>query len=525
MLKPVQASTYTFRNLIEGGFLYIDKTRYLYELVRPGTGIYFLSRPRRFGKSLMISTLEEIFYGNKELFKGLWIAGSDYDWQTYPVIRIDFSRHAVQSAVRLERVLDYVVEEIAQQQGVTLRGFDYQSRFDNLIQQLAREAKKVVILIDEYDKPLIDNLGNVAEAIVIRDLLKNFYSVIKALDQYIRFVFITGISKFSKVGVFSTLNNLTDLTMNPRFATALGITEEEMAEYLHDHIVELASKEETTPELLSAKIQYWYDGFCFVEKSATVYNPFSTLQLFYNQRFTNYWFESGTPTFLIKLIKERGYNIHELDDLEVSELEFSTFEIDNLAIVPLLFQTGYLTIKDYEETRRLYTLYYPNYEVENAFLIHLLRAFTPTSSELSEGYLWKMIDALIANDLKQFFAILSVLFANIPYGIHVKEEKYYQSLFVLLFKLIGLRIDAEVQTNEGRIDAVIELPKRLFLFEFKLDKSAQEALNQIRHNEYYQKYRSSTKLLTLIGVNFDSSTGKVSEWKSELDGNQDNPVL
>lgn len=215
MPKPVQASTYTFRHIIDGGFLYVDKTRYLYDLVHPGTGIYFLARPRRFGKSLMISTLEEIFQGKRELFKGLWIDQSDYDWQRYPVIRLDFSRHAVKNAATLEQAIDYFIGEIALHYGVTLRGFDYQSRFDNLIQQLAGDGQRVVILIDEYDKPLIDNLENLPEAQRIRETLKNFYTVIKAMDQYIRFVFITGISKFSKVGVFSAMNNLDDLTMDP----------------------------------------------------------------------------------------------------------------------------------------------------------------------------------------------------------------------------------------------------------------------------------------------------------------------
>ena len=366
--------------------LYVDKTRYLYDLVKPGAGTYFLARPRRFGKSLMISTLEEIFLGNRALFKDLWIDSSDYDWQTYSIIRIDFSANAVTNAANLEQVIDYYVEGFALQHGLKLRGFDYQSRFGNLIEQLASSGKQVVLLIDEYDKPLIDNLTRLPQAVEIRNTLKNFYTVIKALDRYLRFVFITGITKFSKVGVFSAMNNLTDLTMSPHFATALGITEAEFAYYFPEHIAELAAKEGITNEILTAKVRQWYDGFCFVEACENVYNPYSTLQLFTQQRFANYWFETGTPTFLIKLIKERNYDMQPLDHLEVTELTFSTYEIESLDLVPLLFQTGYLTIKDFRRDKfgEIYTLSYPNYEVKNSFLTYLLSATKETNPYLEQ---------------------------------------------------------------------------------------------------------------------------------------------
>lgn len=514
MPKPVQASTYTFRHIIEGGFLYVDKTRYLYDLVRPGTGIYFMARPRRFGKSLMISTLQEIFLGNKELFREQWIYKSDYDWQTYPVIHIDFSRNAVQTAQRLEQVIDYYTGEIAERYGVTLRGFDYQSRFDNLIQQLGRE-KNVVILVDEYDKPLIDNLENLPEAIRIRNTLKNFYTIIKAMDSYVRFVFITGISKFSKVGVFSSMNNLDDLTMDARFATALGITEDELESYFSEHIVDFAHQEGTDVDGLRQQIREWYNGFCFVEDAARVYNPFSTLQLFNKRHFDNYWFETGTPTFLIKLIKERGYDVRQLETMELSALGFSSYEIEQLEIIPLLFQTGYLTIKGYTPERRLYQLGYPNNEVENAFLTHLLAAFNTVPKGLNEGYLWKLIDSLLSEDYNGFFTTLTVFFADIPYHLHLSKEKYYQTIFYLIFRLIGLHTAAEIETNEGRIDVVIEAEKRIFLFEFKLDKSADEALQQIKERKYYQKYSLKDKSVTLIGANFDSQKRQVAEWKTE----------
>ena len=519
MLKPVQASSPTFRDIIEGGFLYVDKTRYLYDLVRYSKGIYFLARPRRFGKSLTISTLEEIFKGEEELFRGLWIAESDYRWQPYPIIRLDFNQERVQSAAALQEVLSSFLERIAARHQITLPQSNYQRQFLQLIETLAEQGaaghKKVVILIDEYDKPIIDNIENPAEAIRIRDTLKGFYGVIKAMDPYLRFVFITGISKFSRVGIFSDMNNLDDLTTTPDFATALGLTEEELRHDLADHITALAQHEGSSEGELLQKIRTWYDGFCFVEEQPSVYNPFSTLQLFKKQRFSNYWFESGTPTFLIKLIKERDFTIEQLHALRLSELAFSTFEIERLEIVPLLFQTGYLTIKSYDREERIYTLAYPNREIEDAFLTYLLSAFSERERGLNEEYILRLVDALKAKQFAQFFSVLDVFFANVPYTIHLKHEKYYQSLFYLIFKMLGLRVEVEVSTNEGRIDAVIILPDQLFLFEFKLDGSADAALKQIKENHYYQKYRLASTPITLIGANFDSEQRKATDWKTE----------
>ncbi len=514
MSKPVQASTYNFRDIIESGFLYVDKTDHLYELVRYGKGVYFLARPRRFGKSLMLSTLAEILRGEKELFQGLSIAGSDYQWQRYPVIHIDFSRYQVRNVQELETRIKYYLQQIAQAHEVTLDENPFDIQWVELITKLSHE-QQVAILIDEYDKPILDNIHDIEAAKAIRDTLKSFYGAIKSMDAYVRFVFITGISKFSRVGIFSDMNHLDDLTMHPRFATVLGITETELTTNFAEHIVDMATKEGMTQETLIAKLRQWYDGFCFVETSEPVYNPFSILQLFHTGRFANYWFETGTPTFLIKLLKSQKYDIERLGDLRLRELAFSSYEIETLAIIPLLFQTGYLTIKGYEPTRRLFTLSYPNLEVEDAFLTHLLGEFSERERSLNEDYLWELIDTLEKRDLDEFFAILQTFFANVPYNIHLKHEKYYQTIFYLIFKLIGLRIDAEVHTNRGRIDAVIETDDHIFVFEFKIDESAENALAQIKATEYAQKYRQQGKPLSLIGANFDSATRQVTEWRSE----------
>ncbi len=516
MPQPVQASSYTFRDIIAGGFLYVDKTRYLYDLIRYRKGVYFLARPRRFGKSLMISMLDEIFQGNKTLFRGLWLYESDYDWQTYPVIRIDFSRHQIRNVEELEIRIQRHLTQIAQYYEVTLDEGPFDIQLEDLILKLAKE-KQVVILIDEYDKPILDNVERLAEAQRIRDTLKSFYTTIKAMDAYIRFVFITGISKFSRVGVFSSMNHLDDLTMDSRFATMLGITEDELVNDFREHIDDFAKQEQLPTERLVQKIREWYDGFCFVKDGQRVYNPFSTLQLFNKRHFSNYWFESGTPTFLIKLLKDRQYPIEQLETLRLRELAFSTYEIESLSLVPLLFQTGYLTIKDYDVDTQRYALSYPNTEVEDAFLTYLLGAFSERDHGLNEEYLWQLVDTLRARDLDQFFTVLQIFFANVPYDIHLRHEKYYQTIFYLIFKLMGWRIDAEVRTNRGRLDAVIELADSIFIFEFKLDGRAEDALQQIIDNAYAERYRAKDKPVTLIGANFDSRTRTIDGWRSKPD--------
>lgn len=517
--KPLPTHTSSFRKIIEGNYLYIDKTEYLYSIAREMSGAYFLSRPRRFGKSLLISTLEELFLGNRELFHGLWIDGSEYEWESYPVIRLDFGRAPSTSAEELQANIKRYLQRIALQYGVTLADGPYYTQFDELIFALATNnlsaSKQVVILVDEYDKPLIENLENLEEAKKIRATLKGFYGVIKAMDQYIRLAFVTGISKFGKVGVFSDLNNLTDLTLSPAFATALGLTQAEIHTNLAEHITTFAQAEEMTEAVLLDDVRRWYNGFCFAPEAENVYNPFSTMLLFYHQRFSNYWFESGTPTFLIKLLHQRQYNIEELSDLETQEIAFSTYELERLAIVPLLFQTGYLTIKGYDPETHNYRLAYPNFEVENAFLIYLLDAFSNVEQGFSATYLDRSVRALKNHDLEQFFKTLRVLFANIDYDLQLNYEKYYQTIFYLIFMLIGLRIDAEVKTNDGRIDAVVELTDRIYLFEFKLDKSAAEALAQIEQNRYFEKYQLHGKPITCVGANFSTTTRTVDEWAVE----------
>ncbi|MEZ4869080.1 MAG: AAA family ATPase [Caldilineaceae bacterium] len=520
MTKPIQATTYTFRDIIKAGFLYVDKTRYLYDLVRYPKGTYFISRPRRFGKSLTVSTLEEIFRGNKELFQGLWIYNSDYQWQAYPVIRIDFSLNSVKSASQLKEGIQLLLVEIAEQNGLTLTGNSYQHAFRNLVYQLADvHDGKVVLLIDEYDKPITDNLDNLAEAQQIRDTLRALYGVVKALDRYWRFVFITGISRFSRVGVFSAMNNLDDLTVSIRAANMLGITEPELRHYFPAYINEFAAQEQVTSEDLLTKIRAWYNGFRFAHGGESVYNPFSTIQLFLDKRFSNYWFATGTPTFLIKLLQERDYDIPSLERVEADDLLLQTYELDNLAIVPLLYQTGYLTIKESEsdEFGTLYILSYPNNEVRHSFITYLLNAYSGGDGQLTESHLRRLVQALRTHDFSHFFETLNVFFANLDYDLHLEHEKYYQTIFYMIFLLLGIRIAAEMKTSAGRIDAVVEVDDAIFIFEFKLGSTAATALQQSKDRAYAEKYRLHGKPITLIGANFDYKARKLTAWTQEQD--------
>jgi len=513
-LKPLPVSTSTFRDIIAGDYLYVDKTKWIYKLIRYPKGAYFLSRPRRFGKSLLISTLDEIFQGNRELFKGLWLYNSPYQWAQHPIIRIDFSLKKVKSARELEKTISWLLSLQAQQHQVVLEGEDHIQQFASLIFQLAAQ-NQVVILIDEYDNPLIHNLENLAEAELIQDVLKGFYGVIKALDAQLRFVLLTGVSKFSRVGVFSDLNNLNDLTMDNQYAAMLGITQEELEIYFLDYLHAFVEERGMTSAHLRARIRAWYNGFCFSRRCELVYNPFSLLLLFQKREFQNFWFETGTPTFLIKLIKTRGYDLEQLENLELEELTFSTYEIEKLQIVPLLFQTGYLTIKAYEDEDQTYTLSYPNYEVRRAFMAYLLSAYSEVELAFAGSYLKQLARALRAAAWERFFTVLDTFLAAIDYRLHIKQEKYYQTIFYLIFKLIGLEINAQVRTNRGRIDATLELESDIFIFEFKLDGSAAEALAQIKEKEYYARYQLAGKTLHLVGVNFDMEKRGVGEWLVE----------
>jgi len=509
-MKRLPIGIQTFRKLIDGNYLYVDKTEYIHRLIVQGS-VYFLSRPRRFGKSLLISTLNEIFEGEKELFNGLWIYKANYAWEKHPVVRIDFSKSKARNANELINYIVYQLEKTALLYGIKLGQTQYDIKFDELLTKLG-EINKVVILIDEYDKPIIDNIENKALAVELREILKGFYTIIKACDEHIRFVLLTGVSKFFKAGVFSGLNNLEDISMDARYSSLLGITRQEMESSFKEHIDQFSESEGIDKFELIKKITCWYDGFCFSRSCKKVFNPFSALLLFKKLIFGNYWFESATPSFLIKLIKGKGFDVKRLDGVKVSESAFSSYEIENIKIVPILFQTGYLTIKGYNKERMEYTLAYPNFEVKNSMTECLTEAYSFVEREMVNGYAWKLIDALRDSDFDAFFDTLRVFFADIPYDLHIDREKYYQTVFYLIFLLIGLKVEAEVRTNKGRIDAVI-IDRDVYIFEFKFNNDKDRALNQIKDKGYFEKYKGANKEIYLVGVEFTDRN--IGDWTVE----------
>ncbi|MBF0224488.1 MAG: ATP-binding protein [Desulfobacterales bacterium] len=511
MLRKLPIGIQTFEKIIDGNYVYIDKTRYIYELIKSGS-VYFLSRPRRFGKSLLVSTLEAIFKNQSELFKGLWIAESDYEWAEYPVIKISFGGKLYENKQTLKDYITEIMFKTATSYNVSIdHSKPFDSQFRDLIESL-EQINKVVILIDEYDKPIIDVINNIELAKANRETLKAFYSVIKEADPYLRFVFLTGVSKFSKISVFSGLNNLFDITMHREYAELLGYTQNELLYYFNDHINKWILSEQKEKDTLLSKIQKWYNGYRFSSTDVRVYNPFSILLLMQTNEFKNYWFETGTPTFLINLIKKNDYDIRLFEQLETQEIVFGSYDIEDLRIEALLVQTGYLTIVNYKEEDMLYTLSYPNFEVKNAFLEYLSDTVSGVRRELAGGYIVRLVNALKQKDLEHFFEILSIFFANIPYDIQIKQERYYQTIFYLVFTLIGMKVDAEVKTNKGRIDAVVILNNKIYIFEFKLNGTCEDALAQIKDREYAQKYQNFNKEIILIGVEFSEQDKNIGRW-------------
>ncbi len=477
--------------------------------------LYFLSRPRRFGKSLLVSTLDEIFSGNKELFKGLWIYKSDWKWEKYPVIRIDMSNIKIKTASELEKRLLKMVNNTGKKFDIKIEDDVYYGAFSELIEKIAElsEKKKVVILIDEYDKPIIDNITNTKEVVEIRDILKGFYGVMKAEDRYIRFIFMTGVSKFSKAGVFSELNNLTDITMIPQYATMLGIREEEMERYFAEHIEGMAKELKISKKEVIEKIRDWYNGYCFSKDSERVYNPFSTMMALQYKKFSNWWFETGTPRFLIDLIKEKDYDLTEIP-AEVNSMAFSTYEVDRLKILPLLFQTGYLTITAYDEKKGSYILDYPNKEVKQSFTEVLLEEIGGIES--SRGLIDAIREKIEANDIEGMMKEIKYVLMNLPYPLREGKHKYYQSVVYLIFLLLGYEVKTEVARYRGRIDVEVEVGGRVYIFEIKIDGGAEEGIKQARERGYGEKHRDKEVWLIGIGINsFAKSGAEAIEWKIE----------
>jgi len=509
-MKPITTSMYTFQDLIETGCLYVDKTKYLHDLVTAPKGQYFLARPRRFGKSLLISTLKAIFQSKRELFKGLAIDKLDYDWKSHPVIHLDMGSTATSSVDDFESILSFLIDSQAKSFGIKLEPGKAAKKFLELVETLSQEDQKVVILVDEYDKPLLNHIGkeSVKE---IQGVLKNFYSVIKTTEPYQRFAMITGVSKFSRVSIFSDLNNLTDLTMTLPEATLLGYTQEELEENFDGYIEAVAEEQGLSKEECLEKLRLWYNGYRFHHKGQTVYNPVSVMKCFHDKEFKNYWFETGTPTFLMDLLKDKPV---DLGDLQLDESAFSTYEPSHLDPLPLLFQTGYLTIKGSVDTGGFteYILDFPNFEVSYSFSYNLTKTFSEIDDVDLSRTRRKIVQSLNEGDIDTVLDWMRVFFSDITYELAIQNEKYYQTIFYAVLKLLGANINVEVKTSYSRVDAVIKTDDYIYVIEFKLNDTAEAALQQIEDKQYALPYVNDPRKLFKVGVEFSKETRNIDRW-------------
>lgn len=504
----------SFRNLREENKVYVDKTRQIYDLLNTGKFV-FLSRPRRFGKSLLTTTLQEIFRGNKTLFQGLWIEDK-IDWQPRPVILINFNDLDYRSQT-LDRALTNYMDELAAAQGLVLTADHYRDKCRELLVQLSTK-QKVALLVDEYDKPITDLLEDDQKVQEHVAVLKNLYSVLKSTEaENLHFVLLTGVSKYGKISIFSDLNNLLDITLDRRFSTLLGYTQAELEHYFTDRIDQLAQTYTMSrPEML-ALIARWYNGYSW-DGVNTVYVPFSTLVFLEQQMFANHWFSTATPTFLIKLLRQKEIPAYELERIGGGAALVESADVNNISAHSLLFQTGYLTVKQVRlgiSGQTQYILGYPNFEVAQAFQQYLLADYLAKPVERLAGtILLRLEDALRSQNIEGFINVLKSVFAGIPHTLFLTQEAYYHSLVYLLLKLLGFTIHAEPLTNVGRIDAVLDLPEAVYILEFKMS-TAQIALRQIRDKQYDLPYRNQGKPIILLGIAFDADNRKIAEWKME----------
>ena len=514
-MEKVATDIYTFSVLREAGFTYVDKTGVFLPLVDMSIGKqFFCARPRRFGKSLLVTTLQSLFEGRRELFKGLAIDRGGYDWKKYPVLRLDMGSCQADTVERFQtKLIELLRNEAVRNDVVVEPSTDPSILFTRLIVALAMksEGKQMVLLLDEYDKPLLGHLGT-PEVTKFKNALKEFYSVVKTLESYQRFAFMTGVSKFSKVSIFSDLNNLVDITMDARFATLFGYTREEVKANFREMLAALAEANGLTPDGAFARLEEMYDGFKFHPNAERVFNPVSVGKCLSRREFGSFWFETGTPSFLVDMLKRDPLDGGEVD-VPTSDLS-AAYEPEQVSMLPLMLQTGYLTIKS-AMTRGnsvICTLGYPNMEVAEALSKHLALGFSNLRPSEFSSISNQIFDALYAGDPEEMLQGVKCFFENIPYDLQVKYEKYYQSLFYSVFLMLNAQAASEVKTARGRIDAVVETPKFIYLFEFKLRGTSEEALAQIEEKGYADRFASDPRKLFKIGCAFDWDARNLGKW-------------
>lgn len=503
----------TFEEIRANGYLYVDKTALVYRIVNEGKP-YFLSRPRRFGKSLLLSTFEAYFQGKKELFQGLAIEKLETDWKEYPVLHLDLNARKYESGADLEAMLNQHLEQWERTYGLEAENKSPEERFAAIIRRAYEQTgRQVVVLVDEYDKPLLQAILNEPLLEEYRRTLKAFYGVLKSADRYLRFVFLTGVTKFAQVSVFSDLNQLNDISLKSPYATVCGITKEELVATFAPEIEELGVQNELSFEETLDELTTMYDGYHFGVNTPGMFNPFSLLNVFDGGEFAAYWFQTGTPTYLADLLKQSDYDLRLLiNGVEVDAAAFSEYRAEARNPLPMIYQSGYLTIKDYDKEVKLYTLGFPNDEVRYGFLNFLVPYYTEVTNSETGFHIAKFMRELRAGDVDAFMERLKVFFAGIPYELSDNTERHYQVIFHIIFTLMGQFIQSEVRSARGRADAVVQAKDAVYVFEFKLNGSAEEALKQIEEKGYLIPYSLDGRRLVKIGVDFSKETRNINRY-------------
>ena len=501
-----------FESLRRDGYFYVDKTAKIYELAKTGR-YYFLSRPRRFGKSLLVSTLEAYFQGKRELFEGLAIEGLEKEWKDYPVIHLDLNAKKFDTEEDLIRLIDRQLLVYESVYGSVPTDVTIDDRFVSLIRNAAEKSgERVVILVDEYDKPMLQAIGNDGLQSQYRNTLKAFYGVLKSMDGYIKFALLTGVTKFGKVSVFSDLNNLEDISRNKYYADICGISEEELLKNFSDDIQELASANGQSFDQACEQLRTDYDGYYFCPGSIGIYNPFSLLNTLKSRQYGSYWFETGTPTYLVELLKKHKYDLYRMAHEKTTSDVLDSIDASSTNPIPVIYQSGYLTIKGYIPEPRIYELGFPNREVEEGFLKFLLPYYTPLQETESGFAIWDFISDVKSGDIDGFMERLQSFLADCPYELAKDIELHYQNVLFIVFRLAGLYTKVEYHTSRGRIDLVLQTDSYVYVMEFKLDGTAEQALQQIEDKQYALPFAKDSRKVYSIGVNFSSETRNIDKW-------------
>ncbi|MCB1115562.1 MAG: AAA family ATPase [Chlamydiia bacterium] len=517
-MKKLPIGIQSIQEILEEDQVYVDKTRFVLNLIKRGKH-YFISRPRRFGKSLFVNILEEVFKGNKELFKGLEIYRSEYDWREYPVLHFDFSRIEHRTATEFEDSLKRKLQSIAASFDLSIEVPTIKEGIEALIVELSKKSR-VVVLVDEYDSAIINHLDDPILVEKNKVLLKAFFEALKSLDRHLKFTFVTGVSKFSQVSLFSGPNNLNDITIDPEYTAMMGYTEEELKTNFDSYIKDIAKTRSQQGNAQSEKevideIRTWYNSYRFSEGDKCVYNPFSTLKFMQNKKPKAYWYSSGTPSFLLNELKKHPESMVSLDGATATEEELMDISsLKEIDLTALMYQTGYFTIKDYHPISKRYHLGLPNEEVRSAFIHSLIKHFAPITNLRSSQ---ETVKALEEHQPALLFKQIEIGLSSFAYQVFVDaKEKTYQAM--LLSMLFGMGFDplSERATNMGRIDVVLEVPKTTYILELKLNDHADSALKQIHDKQYFKPYTDKGKQIVIIGANFSSETRNISDWKGEL---------